>query len=188
MKRKPHQLNHVETDSSDSLLETQTATSHVNQSPNTTQPQLAAFHGVADACPVAHRLAVGESNAQQAARAKARSEYMRNGEARLAERIARWVASGERVQFLLSSHIERSLPYWILSNPSTLHTTWYRVHYKAATVALRQVQAVAHLNGLTHIERRADFVALHCSWYRPFCVFSYWLFPKANYPVAQDES
>jgi hypothetical protein len=39
---------------------------------------------------------------------------------------------------------------------------------------------------VTHVVDRTDFVARHCSWYRPFCVFSYWLFPKANYPVVQD--
>lgn len=178
-------LNHAEMDSSDSLLETQTATGHVNQSPNTMQPQPAAFHGVDDACPAARRLAAGESIAQQAACAKARSEYMRNAEAKFVERMNRFEASGGRVQFLLSSHIEKSLPYWILTNPTTLHVTWYRVHYKAASVALRQVQAAARQNGVMRIADRTDFVARHCSWYRPFCVFSYWLFPKANYP-AQD--
>jgi len=111
--------------------------------------------------------------------AKAQRIYMRGVRAE-----ARYQVSFEAGVFAardLSSHMWKSLPWHLQAKVTILRGFWFSVHYKVATLALRQVQQSARRLGLTRVADTTDFLSKNCRWYRYFCSFSQFISTTAGW-------
>ena len=93
-------------------------------------------------------------------------------------RIRRHYEAGLFARQQLSNRIFRSLPDHLRASKTILQVSWYRVHCKAAELALEKAHQSARQLGLTHVSDTKNFVEDHCGWYVLFCSFSCWLFPR----------
>lgn len=148
-------------------LDTQTATSHGDSLRHVPPVQQESDHDDQPLSQSVPHEAESESTHSLHERVKARNIYRRGEVLRL--KAALFVQDGGLVQLSLANHIYKSLPCYLLANPTTVRKCMFSVHDAVSRIALRQAVKSARRLDLKRVVDTKGFVSDHCYWYRTFC-------------------